>query len=76
MVFIHATPETLINRCCNDTDPEGVRPLAQDRDAFLRLYEQRLPLYRAADFTVSSDGKRAAEVAREIAVAMGNACRP
>ncbi len=67
MIFVHAMPETLIHRCCNETGAEGVRPLAQDRDAFLRLYEQRLPLYRTADLTVSSDGKRAAEVAREIA---------
>ena len=67
VVFLHATPETLMRRCCVQADEDGVRPLAQDRDAFLRLYEQRLPGYRTADLTVDSDDRSPEDVAREIA---------
>jgi shikimate kinase len=77
VVFLEASPETLMSRCCNEADEDGVRPLARDRDAFLRLYEQRLPLYRTADLTVSSDHKTPQAVAREIADAMRlDSCRP
>ncbi len=69
MVFIEASADTLLQRCC----PEGsepsqtVRPLARDREAFLSLYEQRLPFYRTAGLTVSSDHKTPTAVAQEIA---------
>ncbi|MFZ0705719.1 MAG: shikimate kinase [Candidatus Korobacteraceae bacterium] len=67
VVFLHARPETLMHRCCAETGEDGVRPLAQDREAFRRLYAQRLPLYERADLTVDSDKKSPAAVAREIA---------
>jgi len=66
VVFIHATPETLLNRCSVETGEQGVRPLAQNRDEFMRLYEQRLPVYRTANFSVNSDGKSPEAVAREV----------
>jgi shikimate kinase len=70
IVFLEASPETLRSRCCNEADEDGVRPLAQDRDSFLRLYEQRLPAYRTADLTVSSDKKSPEAVAQEIALTL------
>lgn len=65
VVFLQATPETLIHRCCDGE--AGVRPLAADPTAFLRLYEQRLPVYRTADLVVDSDNMSAEEVASVIA---------
>jgi shikimate kinase len=70
VVFLEASLGTLMGRCCSEAGESGVRPLAQDRDAFLRLYEQRLPLYRAADLTVSSENKQPEAVAREIAMGL------
>ncbi len=71
VVFLDASPETLMSRCCPDGGEHGVRPLAQDREAFIRLYEQRLPLYRRAGLTVDSDMKSPEAVAREIALTLG-----
>jgi shikimate kinase len=68
VVFLQATPETLLRRCCNDEG--GVRPLAADPAAFLRLYEQRLPVYRTADIVVDSDNMSAEEVASVIAASI------
>jgi shikimate kinase len=72
IVYLHAPAETLIRRCCADQNgEEGVRPLARDRDAFLRLYEERLPFYRAADMTFDSDDKSPSEVAGDIVAGLG-----
>ncbi len=73
VIFLDATPETLLRRCCPEgSEPsEAIRPLAQDREAFVRLYEKRLPAYRTADLTVSSDDKAPQAVAREIALTLG-----
>jgi shikimate kinase len=68
VIFLETSPELLLRRCCGSNDPnDSVRPLARDRDAFLRLYERRLPLYRTADLTVPSEHKSPDAVAREIA---------
>jgi shikimate kinase len=67
VVFLEAKPETLMRRCCAEPGDEGARPLARYRNEFMRLYEQRLPLYRTADLTVDSDQKSPAAVAHEIA---------
>ena len=67
VVFLQASPEVLLRRCYGSDGPDGaVRPLARDRALFVRLYEQRLPLYRGADSTVTSDHKSPEAVAREI----------
>ncbi len=73
VVFLEASPGTLLQRCCPEgSEPsETIRPLARDREAFIRLYEQRLPLYRTADLTAGSDGKAPQAVAREIALRLG-----
>lgn len=67
VIFLDATPEALMRRCCAESEEDGVRPLARDRDGFKRLYEQRLPMYRAADLKVDSNDRPPAAVAREIA---------
>jgi shikimate kinase len=69
VVFLEASPETLLQRCCpkGSESSETIRPLARDRDAFMRLYEQRLPFYRTADLTVNSENKQPEAVAQEIA---------
>jgi shikimate kinase len=69
VVFLEASAGTLLQRCCPEGGESGeaIRPLAHDREAFIRLYEQRLPLYRTADLTVSSENKQPEAVAREIA---------
>jgi len=69
VVFLEASAETLFPRCDSQAgDPvDAIRPLARDREAFLRLYEQRLPLYRMADLTVVTEYRWPEAVAREIA---------
>jgi shikimate kinase len=69
VIFLEASTKTLLQRCCSEgADPiEVIRPLARDRDAFVRLYEERLPFYRTADLTVNSDNKAPETVAQEIA---------
>jgi shikimate kinase len=64
VIFLQATPETLMRRCCDGE--EGVRPLAADRDAFVRVYEERLPIYRTADITVDSDNMSPEGAARVV----------
>lgn len=72
VVFLEGSAEVLLRRCCGKGDAdEAVRPLARERDAFVELYEQRLPLYRRADLTVNSDNKHPGRVARDIAKLLG-----
>jgi shikimate kinase len=72
VVFLEAAPEFLLRRCFPESDKrDGLRPLAGDGEAFLRLYRQRLPLYRMADLSVDSNQARPEAVAREIAIRLG-----
>ncbi len=71
VVLLEAALETLMNRCSPEGKAGETRPLAQDRDAFLKLYEQRLPAYRAAAVTVTSDSESPDTVARKIAQMLG-----
>jgi len=68
VIFLEASTETLAKRCCDGMagNEQSARPLARDREAFLRLYEQRLPFYRSAELTFDSDRKSPEEAAREI----------
>ncbi len=68
-VFLEAPVEEMLARCSKteDADTENQRPLAADTAAFRGLYEQRLPLYRAADMTINTSGKTVEMIAREIA---------
>jgi shikimate kinase len=68
-VFLESPVEEMLTRCGveDGPDPKNPRPLAADPDAFRRLYEQRLPSYRAAQLTIDTSGKTVEAVAREIA---------
>ena len=73
VIFLDASAETLLQRCSSEAagSMDEIRPLARDRESFLRLYEERLPLYRAANLTVVCETKQPQEVAREIAEQLG-----
>ena len=68
-VFLETPVEEMLTRCSlqEAPDPENPRPLAANASAFRRLYEQRLPWYRAAHLTIDTSGKTVEMVAREIA---------
>lgn len=44
----------------------GNRPLFRDRESFAKLYEQRLPFYRQADFRVFTGCRAPEEIVTEI----------
>jgi shikimate kinase len=68
-VFLETPVEEMMQRCGveDGPNPENPRPLAADASAFRRLYEQRLPSYRAAELTINTSGKTVDQVVREIA---------
>lgn len=71
VVFLEASAETLLCRCHVSAEAEkGVRPLARNREEFVKLYQERLPLYRRADLSVDSDSRSPEAVAREIVDAL------
>ena len=68
VVFLEASPEILLRRCFPESDEgEELRPLAADKEGFLRLYERRISHYRTADLKVDSNGRSPEAVARDIA---------
>ncbi len=72
VVFLETTPELLLRRCFPESGRrDGLRPLAGDGEAFLQLYQRRLPLYRTADLSVDSNHTHPEAVAREIANRLG-----
>ena len=50
LIWLHCPIEQLLLRCAQITD----RPLFRDEMSFRRLYEERLPSYRSADYSVDS----------------------
>ena len=72
VVFLELEVEELLERCrcVRERAPQNPRPLADDAEAFCRLYAQRLPSYRRAELTVHTKGKAAEEIAREIVAAL------
>jgi shikimate kinase len=42
------------------------RPLFRDRESFFRLYEQRLPFYRQAEFRIATEGRSPEGIVQEI----------
>ena len=72
VVFLELEVEELLERCrrARERSPQNPRPLADDAEAFCRLYALRLPSYRKAELTVRTKGKAAEEVAKEIAAAL------
>jgi shikimate kinase len=61
-VWLDCPPEILRARC------QGLenRPLFRDEESFCRLYAERLPYYRLADFRISTEGHQPEEVAERI----------
>ena len=68
-VFLETPVQEMLTRCgvTDEPDVENPRPLAADTASFRKLYEQRLPWYRAADLTIYTSGKTVEKIAREIA---------
>jgi shikimate kinase len=68
-VFLETPVEEMLTRCGveDEPGPENPRPLAADAAAFRKLYEDRLPSYRAAHLTIDTSGKAVEIVAGEIA---------
>jgi shikimate kinase len=50
LIWLHCPIEQLLLRCAQITD----RPLFRDEASFRQLYEERLPSYRSADYSVDS----------------------
>jgi shikimate kinase len=69
IVFLETPVEEMVQRCGvgDVAGPENARPLASDRAAFQALYEQRLPHYRTAHLTITTQDKSIEEVAKELA---------
>jgi shikimate kinase len=42
------------------------RPLFRDRESFFKLFEQRLPYYRQAEFRIATGGRSPEEIVQEI----------
>lgn len=63
VVFLAASFQAILQRIRK----ENTRPLFTDRESLKKLYDTRLPLYRAyADAIVSTDGKPVAGIAEEV----------
>ena len=71
VIYLHSTLEGILTAVRNH--PNGAkkiakRPLLQDMDKARLLYDERLPLYRAAcDTEINVQGREISEVAEEIA---------
>lgn len=72
VVFLELAVEELLRRCqaVSERSAQNPRPLAADAEAFCALYAQRLPHYRKAKLIISTEGKTAEQVAREIVAAL------
>ncbi|HTR24954.1 MAG TPA: shikimate kinase [Terriglobales bacterium] len=66
-IFLEAPVHELWQRCLQHEAADGApRPLRGDREQFVRRYNERLPFYRAATYTIATSGKSPAEICREI----------
>lgn len=63
LVHLEVSLATTLERC---RGTEGTRPVLADTINLTQRYERRLPLYRQAHVTISSDGLTAEEVAKAI----------
>jgi len=66
VVWLRADLDTLLSRI----QPDGSRPLAENRERMARLFTERESSYRQADVTVDASGTGPEEVARRIATAV------
>jgi shikimate kinase len=63
VVFLDVSLEEALRRCAS---APGTRPLMSAPEQAKLLYEERLPFYRTAQFTVQTEGKNVPAVAQEI----------
>ncbi len=61
-VWLDCPTEELWQRCSTMDN----RPLFRDRESFSKLYEQRLPYYRQAEFRIATGGRSAEDIVQEI----------
>ncbi|HUM05898.1 MAG TPA: shikimate kinase [Terriglobales bacterium] len=62
-VFLEGNIDELWHR---SSEEDTIRPLRKDRQQFDQLYEERLPFYRLATFTVQTSGKDVGSICQEI----------
>jgi shikimate kinase len=71
-VFLDADPQELWRRCRQQAEEKAIeRPLLSSLESFRELYEARRPHYLKASFRQETGGKTVAEIAAEIARALG-----
>ena len=73
-IFLDAPAEELYRRCVDSLDA-GARPLLKDLSSFKKLYAERLPAYRRAQWQVDTSGRSAADIAAALAVRVRDAQR-
>lgn len=61
-IWLDCPIEELWERCSTMDN----RPLFRDRESFFRLYEQRLPYYRQAEFRIATGARAPEEIVQEI----------
>jgi len=61
-IWLDCPLEDLWQRCSTMNN----RPLFRDRESFSKLYEQRLPYYRQAEFRIATGGRPAEDIVQEI----------
>lgn len=61
-IWLDCPIEELWHRCSTMEN----RPLFRDRESFFKLFEQRLPYYRRAEFRVATGGRSPEEIVQEI----------
>jgi shikimate kinase len=61
-IWLDCPLDELRSRCAGKND----RPLFRDEESFARLFEQRLPFYRQADFRISTEGIKPEEAVENI----------
>ena len=73
VVWLDCSADDLLQRCVL----MGDRPLFRDEESFRKLYEERLPYYRQADYRVESGGEPMRVVEQILALGIfGRAGRP
>lgn len=61
-IWLDCPIEELWQRCSTMDN----RPLFRDRESFFKLYEQRLPYYRQAEFRIASGGRSPEDIVQDI----------
>lgn len=62
VIWLDCPVEELWQRCSSMDN----RPLFRDRESFFKLYEQRLPYYRKAEFRIATGGHSPEDIVQEI----------